>query len=63
MKEKSNKQFMILSAIGIIQVVMCHLAPDVKLTGYNISIYFVFYAYVCVYIRIFLFGKKGRTYI
>lgn len=34
MKEKSNKQFMILSAIGIIQVVMCHLAPDIKITGY-----------------------------
>ncbi len=63
MKEKSNKQFMILSAIGIIQVVMCHLAPDVKLTGYIFPYTSFFYAYVCVYIRIFLFGKKGRTYI
>ena len=33
MKEKSNKQFMILSAIGIIQVVICHLAPDIELSG------------------------------
>lgn len=45
MKEKSNKQFMILSAIGIIQVVMCHLAPDVKLTGY---IFFHILRFLCL---------------
>lgn len=63
MKEKSNKQFMILSAIGIIQVVMCHLAPDVKLTGYIFPYTSFFMPMFVFYIRIFLFDKKGRTYI
>ena len=48
MKEKSNKQFMILSAIGIIQVVICHLATDIKLTGY-------IFPYTSFFIPMFIF--------
>ena len=48
MKEKSNKQFMILSAIGIIQVVICHLATDIKLTGY-------IFPYTSFFIPMFVF--------
>lgn len=54
MKEKSNKQFMILSAIGIIQVVMCHLAPDVKLTGYIFPYTSFLCLCLCLYQDIFI---------
>lgn len=48
MKEKSNKQFMILSAIGIIQVVLCHFATVEVLKGY-------IFPYTSFFIPLFLF--------
>lgn len=60
MKEKSNKQFMILSAIGIIQVVMCHLAPDVKLTGY-IFPYTSFFMPMFVFISGYFYSVKKKN--
>lgn len=62
MKEKSNKQFMILSAIGIIQVVMCHLAPDVKLTGY-IFPYTSFFMTMFVFISGYFYSVKKEEHI
>ena len=62
MKEKSNKQFMILSAIGIIQVVMCHLAPDVKLTGY-IFPYTSFFMPMFVFISGYFYSVKKEEHI
>ena len=48
MEEKANKQFMILSAIGIVQVVICHLAIDLNLTGY-------IFPYTSFFIPMFVF--------
>ena len=62
MKEKSNKQFMILSAIGIIQVVMCHLSPDVKLTGY-IFPYTSFFMPMFVFISGYFYSAKKEEHI
>lgn len=45
---KSNKQFMILSAIGIILVVICHLAGKIKLTGY-------IFPYTSFFMSLFIF--------
>lgn len=62
MKEKSNKQFMILSVIGIIQVVMCHLAPDIKITGY-IFPYTSFFIPMFVFISGYFYTKEKEKNI
>lgn len=62
MKEKSNKQFMILSVIGIIQVVMCHLAPDIKITSY-IFPYTSFFMPMFIFISGYFYNIKKEEHI